>query len=210
MKHRIFILVSLLGAHFAGAGQVSGTIQKVSEGQTTVATGSVAVGVVVPGATESKHLAALQDALQNNRARRIAVDGTVTIPDVPEGVPLYISIYIGGSGKYVETTLTPGQTLDISTIIPDTTVGGVNFQGTIAWNSGTVPQRGSFLILRGKTNDWVYVTSTSPGREFELPSVQPGTYDLCLSSALDNNAERHDQVEVVVTAGMTPLAVQIP
>lgn len=190
-------------------------MQQVVGGQTGPAQGSVSVGIVAAG--QGERLDAMKSLFEASAAKRIAQtgnDGSVSLENIPEEVPLYVSVFLrSGYGKFLRVTLGPGQVLDISQVVPDAKAGGMKFSGKIVWPDGITFQdkTSSMVHLSGKNNNWEYVSVVGDGGRLEVEDVQPGIYRLGIQSILANGVDRYDEVEVTVATGMEdPLLIKIP
>lgn len=198
------------------AGEIKGTIQQVLNGQTIPAIGSVTVGVLNTTGDQLDPMQPAGEASAAGRIVRIGIDGKFSVKQVPEGAPLYISIFLdSGAGKYIMATLTVGQVMDVSQIIPDAKVNGVSFSGKIIWPTGVTfkNKTSRFLTLIGKNNNWEYVPDEemdSPDT-FKFDDIQPGTYRLGIHSTIANGDDRYDEAEITVANGMeASLLINIP
>jgi hypothetical protein len=196
------------------AGSITGTIKQIVDGQTQVAQGGISVGVVDTGqGLKLDVMKVLGDAYAEKRVARIGNDGSVSLEDIPEGIPLYVSIFLSsGYGKSLQVTLSPGQVIDISQVVPDAKVGGMIFSGKIVWPAGMTFQgkTNRVIYLTGK-NNWEYIARAGDDEMFRIENVQPGIYRVGIHSTLANGADRYDEVEVTVAIGMAdPLLIKIP
>ena len=197
------------------AGSITGTIQQIVDGQTQAAQGDVSVGVVDAGqGLKLDVLKSLGNACVEKRVAQIGVDGSISMASIPEGVPLYVSVFLNsGYGKFLQVTLSPGQTLDISQVVPDAKVGGIKFQGKIVWPAGIIFQESTSRVVyfSGKNNNWEYTSLAGDGEMLEIENVQPGIYRLGIHSTLANGDDRYDEAEITVANGMvSPLMINIP
>lgn len=213
---KLIVITLVIYSWNACAGEIMGTIQQVLNGQTIPAKGGVTVGVLNGAGGQVDPMQSAGEASVAGRIVRIGIDGKFSLKSVPEGVPLYISIYLDSSaGKYIMTTLTAGQVMDVSQIIPDTKVNGVSFSGKLIWPTGvTFEEKTSrFLTLIGKNNNWEYVPKSDKDlpETFIFDNIQPGIYRLGIHSTLANGDDRYDETEITVVNGMqTPLQITIP
>jgi hypothetical protein len=214
-KIKILIIGLMITTSSIFAGSITGTIKQIVDGQTEVAQGGISVGVVDAGqGLKLDVMKSLGNACVEKRVARIGVDGSISMASVPEGVPLYVSIFLNsGYGKFLQVTLNPGQVLDISQIIPDAKAGGMTFRGKIVWPAGITFQEKTFRViyLSGKNNNWEYTSLVDDGEMIEIENVQPGIYRLGIHSTLANGNDRYDEVEVTVAIGMAdPLLINTP
>lgn len=212
---KILINSLMINSSSIFAGSITGTIQQVIDGQTQAAQGGISVGVVGVGqGLKLDVMKSLGDASVQKRVARIGADGSVSMASIPEGVPLYVSVFLNsGYGKFLQVTLGPGQALDISQVVPDAKVGGIKFRGKIVWPAGITFQEKTSRVgyLSGKNNDWEYTSLAGDGEMLEIENVQPGIYRLGIHSTLANGDDRYDEAEITVTNGMvSPLMINIP
>ncbi|MFT3990263.1 MAG: hypothetical protein QM680_02520 [Luteolibacter sp.] len=212
---KILVISLMTTASSIFAGSITGTIQQIVDGQTQAAQGDVSVGVVdADQGLKLDVLKSLGDACVEKRVAKIGIDGGISMASMPEGVPLYVSVFLNsGYGKFLQVTLNPGQTLDISQVIPDAKVGGITFRGKIVWPAGiTFQEKTSRVVyLSGKNNNWEYTALAGDGEMLEVENVQPGIYRLGIHSTLANGDDRYDEAEVTVAIGMAdPLLINIP
>ncbi|GAA5120511.1 hypothetical protein JIN84_05690 [Luteolibacter yonseiensis] len=205
----------LMAYDLACSAEIKGTLQQVVDGQTLVATGTVSVGIIAPGeGTRLDHTKAVGEAYAAQRIARLDSEGKFTLTNVPEGVPLYLSVFMrSGFGKFQTVTLATGQVLDVSQVVPDAKSGGVSCTGEITWPAGVVFREKAVrsFVLSGKNNNWVYIGGSRDSGRFKIENVQPGIYRLGVHSPLQNGQDRYDEVEVTVPANLdTPLQITIP
>ncbi len=200
----------------SSAGEITGTIKQIIDNQEVTAKGTVSVGLrQIEGAAASPMMS-IGEAMMSGRVARFEDDGSFLLDSVPEGVSLYISVFLdSGYGKYSVTTLEAGQTLDISQTIPDSKDNGTSFKGTLEWPVGVEfkEKTSRTLILLGEDNTWSYIPIKERGLEdiFLFDHIQPGAYRLGVYSTLANGDDRYDELEITVTAEMeTPLTIEIP
>ncbi|GAA5120766.1 hypothetical protein JIN84_05990 [Luteolibacter yonseiensis] len=199
----------------ACAGVIKGTIRQVVDGETRMAVGGVSVGIIGPGeGSRLDHMKALGEAHVAKRVAMFDGDGKFSMENVPEGVPLYLSVFMrSGYGKFLTTTLTPGQVLDISQVIPDAKSGGVVCTGKITWPAD-VPAQGKtirMIALSGKNNDWVYVDGSLGDGLFKFENVRPGVYRLGVHATSGDGGDRYDEAEITVAEDRkSPLEIVMP
>lgn len=212
---KILIISFMTTASSIFAGSITGTIQQIVDGQTQAAQGGISVGVVDAGqGLKLDVMKSLGNACVEKRVARIGVDGSISMASIPEGVPLYVSVFLNsGYGKFLQVTLNPGQILDISQIIPDAKAGGITFRGKIVWPAGIIFQEETsrVIYLSGKNNNWEYTSLAGNDEMLEIENVQPGIYRLGIHSTLANGGDRYDEAEITVAVGMAdPLLINIP